>query len=236
MKSNFLSSFFTSIDAESCNEEYEVVNFPNVNELTNAIKSGELVNSTGFIHGVNNEAIPQHINSFLDSSMVQLIEMNDYTNEKSNFKKNSEFNEEFLKTTNNSFYYNSDHLFTDNNLLKYLPKNETQDLTSNLITENTTKNNNNNNSNNNLEEKKSDISKKNKTKKSTPNLTFHDKRDFSQFSQFSTPYLTKGKLCGHFKVRIWFIFLSVFFNVNLLDCLINCVCFLIFGLFLATNT
>jgi hypothetical protein len=43
-----------------------------------------------------------------------------------------------------------------------------------------------------------DDPKKVNRKRSMPNLTFNEKRDLSQFS---TPYLTKGKLCGHFKVR-----------------------------------
>ena len=192
-----MSSFFNSFDTESYAEGYEVIHFPNANDASSnfhnhqqqqqsVMKNSEL-NSNIYVQSGGMMA-PHNINSFLNSSIVQIVEVGDFANAK---KSELLFAvDDILKPTTNSFYFNSDNLFTDsnnnnNNLLKYLPnKNEMQEL-----------NNNNIKMNGDL---LNDDPKKVNRKRSMPNLTFNEKRDLSQFS---TPYLTKGKLCGHFKVR-----------------------------------
>jgi len=185
-----LSSFFTSFDTESYAEGYEVIHFPNANDTSSnfanqhsLIKNNDINSNVYMQSGM---VVPHNFNSFLNSSIVQIVEVGDFSN-----SKKSEFIEDILKPSTNSFYYNSDNFFTDNNLLKYLPKNEMPEL--NINNNKINSNNNNDTINNN------DDSKKANKKRSMPNLTFNDKRDVSQFS---TPYLTKGKLCGQFKVRI----------------------------------
>ena len=196
-----MSSFFNSYDTESYAEGYEVIHFPNANDTSSnfhnhhhhqlqqqqqqsAMKNSEL-NSNIYVQSGGMMA-SHNINSFLNSSIVQIVEVGDFPNGK---KGELLFAvDDILKPTTNSFYFNSDNLFTDsnsNNLLKYLPnKHEMQELNNNNIKMNG--------------DTLNDDPKKVNRKRSMPNLTFNEKRDLSQFS---TPYLTKGKLCGHFKVR-----------------------------------
>ena len=191
-----------------------MIHFPNANDASSnftnhhsVVKNNDLNSNIYMQSGM---MVPHQINSFLNSSIVQIVEVGEF----SNLKKN-EFSDDILKPYTNSFYFNSDNLFTDNTLLKYLPKNEMPELNNNSINKN---NNNNGDSINNK-----DDSKKANRKKSMPNLTFNDKREVSQFS---TPYLTKGKLCGQFKVRI---LSCLYTNVFLFCFVFNYICF-VFGI------